>query len=244
MAARKFIGKIQTFNGLIVAGSVIADYVNGPDLVNASGGGTVNFLRADGAWAVPPGSASGLTVNTTTVSGGAAGRLLWDDGAVVQETVRITYLSGTLVLVITAGSAAQTPLVLRSSSVAAGAGDILSIQNDSLAVLAKFDYNGYLSAGAVTITTLGLSITTAGQGISIKTGSNCKMGTATLAGGTVTVNTTAVTASSKIFLSFASTPAANAAIGVGTITAGVSFTINSTNLLGGEDVNWLILEPA
>ena len=30
-------------------------------VVSASGGGTTNFLRADGTWATPPGGGSGLT---------------------------------------------------------------------------------------------------------------------------------------------------------------------------------------
>lgn len=69
------------------------------------------------------------------------------------------------------------------------------------------------------------------------------VGTATLAGGTVTVNTTAVTASSKIFLTDATTGALTN-IGtptVGTIVAGTSFVINSSNVLDSSNINWLII---
>lgn len=47
-------------------------------LVPPSGGGTVNFQRADGVWAVPPGTGGGggLTVGTTAVSGGTVGNCL------------------------------------------------------------------------------------------------------------------------------------------------------------------------
>src|SRR5271165_1811412 len=41
-----------------------------PGVVAGSGGGTTNFLRADGTWAAPPGSGSG-TVTSVTVSGTA-----------------------------------------------------------------------------------------------------------------------------------------------------------------------------
>src|SRR5262245_58948227 len=34
------------------------------DLVVGSGGGTVNFLRADGVWAVPPGKSPGTPLNS------------------------------------------------------------------------------------------------------------------------------------------------------------------------------------
>ncbi len=41
-------------------------------LVPASGGGTANFLRADGTFAVPPGTSTGLTfVNTVVTTSGA-----------------------------------------------------------------------------------------------------------------------------------------------------------------------------
>jgi hypothetical protein len=79
--------------------------------------------------------------------------------------------------------------------------------------------------------------------LNITTGSNATVGTSTLSGGTVTVSTTAVTASSKIFLTDATTGALTN-IGtptVGTVTAGVSFVINSSNVLDTSNINWLII---
>jgi len=91
-----------------------------------------------------------------------------------------------------------------------------------------------------------VSVITAGKGLSIKTGSNCKMGTGTLAGGTATVSTTAVTSSSLIFLSDAGGGVfANiGSLSVGTVTAGTSFVVNSSNVLDSSNFNWLIMEPA
>jgi hypothetical protein len=43
-------------------GNLFSDLLKG--LVPASGGGTTNFLRADGTWAAPPGSSSGVTTIT------------------------------------------------------------------------------------------------------------------------------------------------------------------------------------
>jgi len=88
-----------------------------------------------------------------------------------------------------------------------------------------------------------LSLTTAGNKIKIATGSNASVGTATLSGGTVTVNTTAVTSSSKIFLT-PQTTGALTNIGVptvGTIVNGTSFVINSSNVLDTSNVNWFII---
>jgi hypothetical protein len=88
-----------------------------------------------------------------------------------------------------------------------------------------------------------IEMSTAGNKLIIATGSNASVGTATLSGGTVTVNTTAVTASSKIFLTDATTGALTN-IGVptvGTITAGTSFVINSSNVLDNSNINWFII---
>ena len=66
------------------------------------------------------------------------------------------------------------------------------------------------------------------------------MGTATFSNGIVTVNTTAVTANSKIYYGLANcnncgTPYTSA------IVAGTSFTINSTSVSDGSMVNWWII---
>lgn len=74
-------------------------------------------------------------------------------------------------------------------------------------------------------------------------GSAATYGQATLSGGTVTVNTTAVKAGSIIQLTDATTGSLTN-VGqptVGTITAGTSFVINSTNPLDASNVNWTIL---
>lgn len=79
--------------------------------------------------------------------------------------------------------------------------------------------------------------------LSITTGSNASAGSVALVGGTATVSTTSVTASSLIFLTDATTGALTN-IGnptVGTIVAGTSFVINSTNVLDTSTVNWWII---
>lgn len=90
-----------------------------------------------------------------------------------------------------------------------------------------------------------LAVTTAGKGLSVKEGSNARMGTLTLNGASeVTVATTAVAATSRIFLT------ANTAAGtptgrcwVSARSAGTSFGV--TGVAGDTSVvAWMIINPA
>jgi hypothetical protein len=110
---------------------------------------------------------------------------------------------------------------------------------------------GALSGAAGTLTTaavspagtvqLGLSKT-----LGCTTGANATCGVATLNGsGTVTVSTTAIAALStggagKIVLLSAQTCSNCGALSIGTVTAGTSFVINSTNILDASNVFWEI----
>jgi hypothetical protein len=53
-------------------------------LVPASGGGTVNFLRSDLTWATPA-AGGGITVGTTTITGGTTANQLYNNAGVVGE---------------------------------------------------------------------------------------------------------------------------------------------------------------
>lgn len=79
-----------------------------------------------------------------------------------------------------------------------------------------------------------------GNKISIATGSNASIGTATLSSGTVTVSTTAVTASSLIFLTLQNCSSCGTQY-ISAKTASTSFVISSTNILDGSIVGWLII---
>ncbi len=87
--------------------------------------------------------------------------------------------------------------------------------------------------------------TSVGKGLQIKEGANAKMGVATLEAGEVVVETTAVTASSRIFLTINE----GGLLNVGTPyeaerTAAKSFKIKSTNVLDKSKVAWLLVEPS
>lgn len=82
---------------------------------------------------------------------------------------------------------------------------------------------------------------TAGNKIKIKSGANASVGTATLVAGTVTVNTTAVSATSMIFLSV-STVGGTQGILSYTKTVGASFTVTSTSASDTSTIDWLIID--
>lgn len=108
------------------------------------------------------------------------------------------------------------------------------------------------TAGDVIVSASDLVIATAGKGLKIATGANATVGTATMVNGTVTVSTTAAKSNSLIFV-MRNGLNASTSIGymdVGSISDGVSFTINSmkqnTTLETGDQSTfyWLIINQA
>lgn len=100
----------------------------------------------------------------------------------------------------------------------------------------------WVESGNALLTNGNLSLGTAGNKINITTGSNASIGqSAAMTAGTITISTTAVTASSIIMLVHASTGGTQGILSVGTITAGTSFVINSSSATDTGTVNWWII---
>lgn len=99
--------------------------------------------------------------------------------------------------------------------------------------------------GAATGTSIVLSSSATVSKVILPTGAAGTVGTATLTLGSVTVNTTAVTAASKIFLTYENP--AGATVGIlsaptASISAGVHFVINSDDATDSTStVNWMII---
>lgn len=85
-----------------------------------------------------------------------------------------------------------------------------------------------------------LGLNTAGNKLNIATGLNASVGTGTLSGGTATINTTAVTASSIIQLQLTSCSSCGT-LYIGAITAGLQFIVNSTNVADASTFNYWII---
>jgi len=111
-----------------------------------------------------------------------------------------------------------------------------------------------ITSGDLDIDSGSLGILTAGNGIQIAEGANATMGLATLIGGTITVATTAVSATSRIFISRQTAGAVPGALGsliIENVVAATSFDISAVAPADGttpvitdvSEVNWLIVEP-
>jgi hypothetical protein len=98
--------------------------------VPASGGGTANYLRADGTFATPPGGAA-ITVGSTTISGGTTGRVLYDNAGVLGELSPSVTINGTTCTL--AGSctvtAAATGVTVGTTTVGGGTSGYLLYNN-------------------------------------------------------------------------------------------------------------------
>lgn len=117
----------------------------------------------------------------------------------------------------------------------------VNLYRDSANVLKTQDT--FSAVGALT-TDDNFIMNTAGRGIYVKEGANAKMGVATLVAGTVVVNTTAVSATSRIMLTHQTAGGVIGAVGVSARTAATSFTITSSSAADTSVIAWLILEPA
>lgn len=100
------------------------------------------------------------------------------------------------------------------------------------------------AAGILSVTTGSFSVTTAGQGLAVKEGSNAKQGTATLTAGSVVVSNTSVTANSRILLTSQVDGGTPGFLRVSARTAGTSFTITSSSGTDTSTVAYQIFEPA
>lgn len=102
------------------------------------------------------------------------------------------------------------------------------------------------SSGNTTVTAGDLVLATAGKGLRVKEGSNARMGTGTLNGITeVTVATTAVTASSRIFITIESPGGTIGGMGyVSSRVAGTSFGVKGLVVGDTSTFAWLIVEPS
>jgi hypothetical protein len=105
---------------------------------------------------------------------------------------------------------------------------------------------GLRASGGVALFDTDAKIGVVGKGLYVKEGTNATMGVVTLVLGTATVNTTKVTANSRIFLAVESlgTITTPVAVSVTGRVNSTSFTITSANLTDTSVISWIIIEPA
>lgn len=177
--------------------------------------------RGTGARIVHIGNADGSVIAANTL--GFQGALAGTDTNTSGATSTIRGSLGT-------GNATATSLVFQTgTSVASGTGQHTSTT--------RLTMNDIVSAFTTPVSTVSLSLIE---------GSNASMGVVTLSGGTTTVNTTRVTANSRIFLTVQSLGTVTVAtpIAVTARTASTSFTITSSDVTDTSVVAWMIVEPS
>jgi hypothetical protein len=99
------------------------------------------------------------------------------------------------------------------------------------------------AAAMVSLTGGDFRVATVGKGLRVATGTNAKMGTATLVAGTVTVSNTSVTANSHIVPYHVTAGGTQGWLKASKV-AGTSLTITSSSSSDTSVVGYLILEPA
>lgn len=196
--------------------------------------GPVNLYRNPGSTSTPVDF--GVIANSTGAVANGFGPRLFFQG---ESTTSTAQDMGSIAAIwTTATHASRSAAIVLSTVNSAGA------NTERMRIAADGKVGIGLTPTTDILETAGnISLTVAGNKLKIATGANASMGTATLVGGTVTVNTTAVSANSIIFLTcntpggtqgFLSAPAAS-------ITAATSFVINSSSGTDTSTVNWLII---
>jgi len=122
-----------------------------------------------------------------------------------------------------------------STSILSGIGSKIEVDTTNAAIQVQdsvlVDANGFRISGGLLV-----------QGkINVSTGTNKTAGKSTMVLGTVTVNTTQVTASSIILLTPQETGTLAGTVRVSARVNGTSFTITSSNLTDTAEVGWLII---
>lgn len=200
---------------------------------NIFAGGTINATSTMSA-------GDNLTVNGTSASrylivNSNAGQIR---GVLFESAGSIRWLIQSNATAEGGSNAGSDFAIDRYNDAGAGIGTAFSINRAT--ALATFA-GAISNTGDHTLTSGQIIISTAGKGLTIKTGSNAKAGSSTLVAGTIVVTNTSVTANSIIYLTVT---AAGGVQGILSYTKinGTSFTINSSNVADVSTIGWMIVE--
>lgn len=171
-------------------------------------------------------------INATTAtnfSGPLTGDVTGTQGATAMSAATVT---GKLITGFVSGSGvvAATDTILQA----------LNKLNGNVAL--KAPLASPMFTGDVNASTGNVLISTLGNGLQIKTGTNSKIGTAVLVAGTVTVANTNITANSRIMITSQTDGGTPGFLRVSSKTAGTNFVIKSSSATDTSTVAWVVLE--
>lgn len=203
----------------------------------ATGANTFNYQTYGGnIWYITiPVNTIG-TITDITNENGDGQVITIKSGSSGTGNLTITYNSSTI------RTSTGTDLVLTSGQFATfinRSGIWFEVSNSST-VLNKLNTASPAFTGNMTGTG-NISLTSAGNKLNIATGTNASVGIATLASGTITISTTAVTANSIILITAQQTGNLIGVLRVSAKTTGTSFVISSSVSTDTAVVGWMII---
>lgn len=215
-----------------IALSVLSSGTNENLTITAKGTGTIT-LNTSGNGNVLIGPRLQTAAITSTVT--SANAFVIGQNGATNPTLSIntnTASSATGINITSAAAAGGVAI----SAISSGGNENLTIDSKGTGTIT---INGTATGGI----TFGQNVThPLGKTINIGTGSNAIAGTGTLVAGTATISTSAVTASSLVFLTDTASSITNVgSLTVSAKTAGTSFVVTSTLALDTSTFNWFII---
>lgn len=203
---------------------------------------TLFTIQASSALLTGGGQYNGLVLNQTFPSTATAGAVGVSSTPLSQATAFTMTFLAAFNAGVTKGAGSTITRAVNYLGSQAVPGTNNAIFADNIAFTGNYVINS--TSTNPSLISGDLQIATAGKGLQVKSGSNARVGTGTLSGGTVVVSNTSVTASTLIFLTDTGggVLANIGSLYVSAVSAGTSFTVSSSNVLDSSNFNYMLVE--
>jgi len=236
----------------IVPKELLTATAGGLSVLIVSGGadGQVLTQQADGTYAPEAVSAGiggsvGSTTNRLVKSSGTGGSTVQATGITVDSSDNLSGVNALSASSVTVGAVGVAAVITAPST--ASNGLRLTAYNGMEVWNSQYGYQmlqinqGLLTVNNDVSTGGHLKCNTAGKSLQMQSGTGARAGNATLVAGTVTVTNTTVTAKTHIFLTVKTAGGTLGTLSY-TLSAGASFTINSSSISDTSTVSYFLIE--